>query len=231
MKKDIHNFKVVKVIELALYLVLEILFLIILISNKTLRSSVFVDRSLFILCMIMYFTTLLGLGFLIYDFIRLRLFKKESHELENLAFLDSKTGIPNRNSVNIFSENYKTEEDLKGLACVLTEIANIRDINEKNGKAVGDRVITDFSKIYETSAEGIGFVARNGGNEFITVIEKCTVEKLDKFKEKLSANIENYNKTNGKCTLEIHSECVSFDSEEVSSFSDLVANAYRKLGR
>jgi len=231
MKKTISRFRLVKVIELGFFFVLEVVFLIILISNKTMRSSIFVDRSLFILCAIMYLSILATLGFLIYDLIVLRKLKVENHNLENLAFLDRKTGIPNRTSVNLLFDNYKTVESMKGLACVLSEISNIREINDECGKFIGDKVIADFSRLYEKSAEGFGFVGRNGGNEFITVIEKCDENRVKKFTDTLDKNIASYNETNGKCNVNIHSEYVLFDSEEVGSFSELVAKAYKKLGR
>lgn len=231
MKKKIHDYKVVKVAELCFFFVLEVIFLCILISNKTMRSSIFVDRSLFILCMIMYFSILCTIGIFIYDFIKLRELKIEDHNLESLAFLDRKTGIPNRTSVNLLFDNYKTPESMKGIGCVVTEIANIREINCICGKQIGDKVISDFSKLYEKSAEGYGFVGRNGGNEFITVLEGCDADRVTSFLEKLAANIGNYNKENDRYTLTIHSEYVLFDAEEVTSFSELVAQAYKKLGR
>lgn len=231
MKKNIHNYKVLKVIELGIFFVMEVLFLIILISNRTMRSSIFVDRSLFILCAIMYFTILLSLGFLIVDFIKLRELKIENHNLENLAYLDKQTGIPNRTSVNMLFESYSDADSMKGIGCVVSEIANIRDINSVLGKTVGDRVIHDFSKLYEKSADGMGFVGRNGGNEFITVLEKCNETRMKEFLDKLSGEIAKYNEENENINLSVRSEYVLFDSEEVGSFSELVAKAYKKLGR
>ncbi len=231
MKKSIFDFKVAKIIELSSFLALEIAFLAVLISNKTLRTSIFVDKSLFILCSLMYFTVLVTLTFLIFDFFKLRQFKVQNHDLENLAYLDRKTGIPNRTSVNLLFDTYKTKESMKGIGCVLSEISNIKEINEVCGKEAGDKVIKDFSIMYKKSAEGYGFVGRNGGNEFITVIEKCDEEKLKAFSDRLTAAIDAYNEKSEKGSLIVHSECVLFDAEEVNSFSELVARAYKKLGR
>lgn len=231
MKEKIHKYKVVKVIELIVFLILEIIFLIVLISNKTMRSSIFTDLSLYILCMIAYLSILLTFGMLIYDFVKLKELKAADHQLENLAFIDNKTGMPNRTSVNIMSDTYKTPESMKGLACVLSEISNLKEINEEFGKTTGDKAIADFSKIYETSAEGFGFVARNGGNEFLTVIEKCDSDRLKAFSERMQMKINSYNESNEKFELKIHSESALFDSEEVKSFSELIAKAYKKLGR
>lgn len=231
MKKNIYSFKVIKIIELCFFVLLEIAFLVVLISNKTMRSSIFVDKSLFILCALMYFTVLVVIAYLIIDFIKLRELKIEDHKLENLAFLDRKTNLPNRTSVNLMFESYRTPDSLKGIGCVVTEISNIKEVNRIYGKAFGDKTIHDFSRIYEKSAEGYGFVGRNGGNEFIAVIEKCNSQRMEEFIEKLNYSVDVYNEADEKNNISVHSEYVLFDGEEVNSFSELVAKAYKKLGR
>ena len=231
MKKSIRDYKIAKIFELGFFLLMEIIFLVILISNKTMRSSIFVDKSLFILCAIMYFTVLVTLAYLLFDFFKLKKLKIEDHNLEQLAFLDRKTGIPNRTSVNLLFENYSTVDSMKGIGCVVSEIANIKEINSVSGKSIGDKAIRDFSGLYEKSADGFGFVGRNGGNEFITVIERCNNDKMASFINKLEAQIGEYNKSHDECNIVVHSEYVLFDSEEVGTFSELIARAYKKLGR
>ncbi|MBR6309109.1 MAG: GGDEF domain-containing protein [Lachnospiraceae bacterium] len=230
MKKNVYRFKTLKVIELSVFIILEVIFLIALLTNKTMKTSIFVDKSLFTLCSIMYATIILSLAFLIYDFIKIRELKVQSHQLENLAYLDSKTGIPNRTSCSMFFDTHGTEDSLTGICCMVSEISNIKAINENKGKDMGDKIIRDFSNILEASAKDFGFVGRNGGNEFITVIEKCDEEKLSSFRKLLDDNLNLYN-SHEPVAIEIRLESVLFDEEEVSSFSELIAQAYKKLGR
>ena len=230
MKKNVYRFKTLKVIELSVFVILEIIFLIAILTNKTMKTSIFVDKSLFTLCSIMYATIILSLAFLIYDFFKIRELKVQSHQLENLAYLDSKTGIPNRTSCSMFFDTHGSADSLTGICCMVSEISNIKAINETNGKDVGDKIIRDFSNILETSAKDFGFVGRNGGNEFITVIEKCDAEKLSSFRKLLDDNLNLYN-SHEPVAIEIRLESVLFDEEEVSSFSELIAQAYKKLGR
>lgn len=229
MKKSIYQYKCLKVFELSFLFVLEMVFLIILITNKTLRSSIFVDKSLFILCSIIYFTVLVSLVYLLVDFFKLKELKRLDHELENIAFLDSKSGIPNRTSCDIFFETYSTKESMKGIGLVLTEIVNIREINAKNGKDFGDRSIVEFSQLLEKSSENYGFIGRNGGNEFITVISDCSDARVSSYYNELNKNIRAYNDSVGKGQLHIHSEYVLFDKEQVETFSELISKAYAKL--
>ena len=72
MKNNIHKYKTLKVIELSVFVVLEIIFLIVILTNKTMKTSIFVDKSLFTICSVMYATIILSLAFLVYDFLKLR---------------------------------------------------------------------------------------------------------------------------------------------------------------
>lgn len=231
MEKKIKNYRLIKLVELIVFFLLEVFFLVVLLVNKTLRSSIFVDRSLFILCTIMYISVLATLLMLVFDFIKIRDLKTADHALERTAFLDKKTGLPNRTGVNVMSESYSTPDSLKGVGCVVSEISNIKAINEALGKDTGDRIIRDFTKLLEKSAEKYGFVGRNGGNEYIAILDKCDANKMAGFLNELSAAVSEYNESYPSTALDIRSEHVLFDSEEVSSFSELVAKAYRKLGR
>lgn len=229
MKKKIKDYRLIKAIELGIFVALEIAFLVILISNKTLRSGIFIDKSLFTLCTMMYAASLFILLVLLYDFIRLGNLKAESHELEKLAFLDGKTGIPNRTSCTMLFNTFTTPASLEGIGCAVIEIANIREINAQFGKVMGDMVIRDFTGILEKLGERYGFVGRNGGNEFIAVINSCTDERMRIFYDDLEKALAEYNGKHNDYRLSIHAEYVLYNNEKVDTFSELVSKAYDKL--
>lgn len=229
MKKKIKNYRLVKTVELGIFVALEIAFLIILISNKTLRSGIFIDKSLFTLCAMMYAASLFILLVLLYDFIRLGNLKAESHELEKLAFLDGKTGIPNRTSCTMLFNTFTTPASMEGIGCTVIEIENIRELNESLGKLAGDMIIRDFTGILEKLSASYGFVGRNGGNEFIAVINSCSDERMKAFYSELEAAISEYNGKHSDYSIRIHSEYVLYNIEKVNTFSELVAKAYNKL--
>ncbi len=229
MKKNLHSFKVVKVAELSAFAILEIFFLIILFANKTISSSIFVDRSLFRLCGVMYITVLLCLAFLIYDFFKLRELKIQAHELENRAFFDQKTGIPNRESVSRVFGTFNDSESMKGVACLITKISNIKEINTRLGKESGDRVIRDFSRLFESTGKAYGFVGRNGGNEFITLIEHCDRSKVNTYLDLLGRSLAEYNKGNEETPIIIRTEYLLYDEHPAEDLSALIAAVYDKF--
>lgn len=229
MKKKIKNYRFIKAVELGIFVMMEIAFLVVLISNKTLRSGIFIDKSLFTLCTMMYAASLFILLVLLYDFIRLGNLRSESHELEKLAFLDGKTGIPNRTSCTMLFNTFTTPASMEGIGCTVIEISNIREINAQFGKTMGDMVIRDFSGILEKLSESYGFVGRNGGNEFIAVINSCSDERMHVFYDELDKALAEYNAKHNDCRLSIHSEYVLYNIEKVDTFSELVSRAYDKL--
>ncbi len=226
MKKSIHKYKIIKVFQLCFLTVLEVTCLVVLLTNKVLRSSVFADKSLFILCAVSYLMFLSSYGFMIYDFAKVHELKTNSKVLESLAYIDERTGIPNRNGLNAFMATYTTPESMQGIGFILTQIANIRDINAAHGKQFGDKVIEDFSAIFEKTAESYGFIGRNGGNEFITVIKKCSHEKADSLVGNLQKAIEAYNAQYPDSTIIVRSNYVLYDECPCETFSELISKAY-----
>ncbi|MCR5278726.1 MAG: GGDEF domain-containing protein [Lachnospiraceae bacterium] len=229
MKKNLHSFKVLKVIELTVFAVVEAIFLVILFANKNISSSIFVDLSLFRLCAVMYITILLCLGFLIYDFFKLRELKIQAHELESIAYLDRKTGMPNRESISRIFDNYARPGSMKGVACVVTKIDNIREINDIKGKDGGDLVIRDFSRLFENTGKDYGFVGRNGGNEYITIIENCDRSKVNTYLDLLNRNLAQYNKGNEETPITIRTEYLLHDDYPTEDFGELISAVYRKF--
>lgn len=229
MKKKVNTYKIVKIAEFAVFILAEIAFLLVLLTNRTLKTSVFADRSLFTLCAIMYISVLLVLLVFLADFIAIKQLRKDVKELETIAFLDSKTGIPNRTSCNLLFDKYKTAASMKGIGCSVCEISNLKELNKKYGKEYGDKVIREFSKLLESSAKDIGFVGRNGGNEFISVIENCQHDTVKGFFASFSLALDAYNKKSDKDGIEFNYQYVLFDESSAETFSDLIAEAYAKL--
>lgn len=229
MKDLVNKFKLFKIIEVISFVILEIIFVGIITSNKVIQSSIFVDRSVFILCAVTYFTVIVSLLIVLIDVIYIRNLRIESRELEQIAYLDSKTGMPNRTSCNMIFDKYQTKESMKGIGCIVTQISNLPAINREQGKQYGDKLIVDFSLLFEHSAADYGFYGRNGGNEFIVVIEACDMDKIRSFISTLSQAIDSYNSEHIVGKIELRSEYALYDYEDVESFSELLSRAYTKL--
>src|SRR5690606_16687860 len=95
--------------------------------------------------------------------------KSERYKLEQQSFTDYLTGLPNRRKLeqrmNYLVQNRKT------FMVAITDIDEFKTINDTYGHHVGDKVLAEIAKILVKNKKSDYFVARFGGDEFITVIE------------------------------------------------------------
>lgn len=223
------TFRKKKIIQLILFVILEIAFFMVLILNEELRSSVFTNSALFTLCLITWILFILILLSIFYDIYLLRDFSTTSHELQQLAYLDNKTGIPNRTSLDLIFKSYSTETSLHNVGCCLFSIDNLNDINESVGRDSGDTVIQNFCTILEETGDQYGFVGRNGGNEFIMVINNCTAELINHFYDTLDNRLKIYNEEHSHSPIHLKRAYTLNSEEHHSSFSRLLTATYTKM--
>lgn len=145
-----------------------------------------------------------------------------SHELNRAAYLDNLTGIPNRYSCDLIFDSYKTEESIADIGCCVLTISNLLDVNQIKSHDEGDTIIQNFCDLLEGVGDRYGFVGRNGGNEFLIVINHCNDTLMNEFLEQLSEELASYNQLHTN-QLKIAYEYALNQKEHVSRFADLVA--------
>lgn len=230
MKQDIlKQFKIVKTIQLAVLICIEIASFSIIITNEHLRNSIYSNPSLFTLCAMLWFILIFVFLCIIYDFAKLQIFTKDNHMLNKVAYLDNMTGIPNRYSCDLIFKNYHDGQNMDNIGCGIMEISNLNAINDKLGHESGDKVIQIFSNILDEIGDSFGFVGRNSGNEFLVVIDDCTTQKMDDFFHRLSSRIEQYNIENHELTISFSHSYILNSELNAKRFSDIITLAYKKL--
>lgn len=228
-QKSIKKYRIAKIIQLILLAGIELTFFLTLILNKSLSRQVYSSRQLFFLCAITWILMLFSLFCLIYDFYKLRSLTAESHLFNQAAYLDGLTGIPNRHSLDIVFQTYTTPESLEGTACAMFSIDNLKTINQTVGHEAGDRLIQDFCNIFEEIGDNFGFIGRNGGNEFVTVIENSSHESMKSFLTRLENSIRLYNAEHTEAPILLRSAYTLYAEAKVQAFTQLLAVTYNKL--
>lgn len=228
-QKFVKQFRTAKIIHLGLLAVMEILFILTLVTENRLRTRIFSDRTLFALCAFTWLFLLLGFLFLLYDFYKIRIFAQESHLLSQTAYLDRLTGIPNRYSLDEIFRTYTTPESLEDTGCLLFSIANLKTVNEISGHNIGDTMIRDFCNIFEEIGDSFGFIGRNGGNEFVAVITPCSPQIIQDFRTTLENRISLYNKEHAAAPILLRSAYTLYSEEPVQTFTELLILTYNKL--
>ena len=175
--RNLRDYRLIKIIQLCIVFILEASFLVVILSNRWLRESIFLNKSLFSLCVITYIIMIFFLISICVDLFALRNIVSDNHSLQKQTYLDNLTGIPNRYSLDLIFATYNSPESLRSVGCLLFELEKLTEVNESLGRAEGDKVIQNFSIILEDICDSLGFVGRNSGNEFVVVINNRSEER------------------------------------------------------
>ena len=88
--------------------------------------------------------------------------------LEQKAFIDAYTGLPNKNACNELLNKKDIITD--PTACIMFDLNNLKTVNDTMGHSAGDQLIMNFAKLLRSVIPEKDFVGRYGGDEFIAVI-------------------------------------------------------------
>jgi diguanylate cyclase (GGDEF)-like protein len=93
-------------------------------------------------------------------------------ELSDLAMLDGLTGLPDRRRFSLDLDRCAETARRIGrpLSCIVTDIDNLRRVNEEYGSEVGDSVIRQFGGVLTRAKRSYDTVARLGGDEFVWLL-------------------------------------------------------------
>jgi diguanylate cyclase (GGDEF)-like protein/PAS domain S-box-containing protein len=94
---------------------------------------------------------------------------QQNERIEQLAFNDALTGLPNR---VLFSDRIKntlatSKRYNRGFAVMYADVDKFKDINDQYGHAVGDAVLVEVAKRLSEALRESDTVARFGGDEFV----------------------------------------------------------------
>ncbi len=168
-------------------------------------------------------------GSVILDFYILSRTIAIGKRLDDLAYIDHLTGLPNRHSCDLLIESFSDPERLRNAGFLLMQLSNLHSINSSDGHTGGNWLISEFSNILEDVADGYGYVGRNGGNEFIMLMDDCDADKANTFLMELTKRIKGYNEMNVGSTIEVTYTKILNCDEHKESISELISLGYKKI--
>lgn len=91
-----------------------------------------------------------------------------ARELRDQAMVDGLTGLPNRRQFvqDLARTVEMTRRIGRPVSCIVSDIDDLRDVNESHGHPAGDGVIRQFGEMLSRAKRKYDFVARLGGDEF-----------------------------------------------------------------
>ena len=113
--------------------------------------------------------------------------------LEQRAYTDSHTGLPNKSACEKILNNKEIIDE--PTACIMFDLNNLKTVNDTMGHSSGDQLIMNFARLLRSVIPEEDFVGRSGGDEFMAVIyhtSKAEVEDILKYlrrkKDRLNGN-------------------------------------------
>jgi len=108
-------------------------------------------------------------------------------EIKNLSTRDSLTGLYNRRYLD---KVLRTEMDRAvrlhhPLSLILLDIDHFKAINDQFGHLIGDQVLKDLSRLFESIIRPYDTIARFGGEEFIILMSETDEEVAEALAERL----------------------------------------------
>lgn len=112
----------------------------------------------------------------------------DNEQMQDLAFRDDLTQLPNRRSANHFLDDTLAAAHYNKAITPLIGILDIdrfKVINDHFGHQVGDRVLAAVAQRIRRAIRSEDFVGRYGGEEFLIVIPNASAERFDAILEKI----------------------------------------------
>ena len=118
--------------------------------------------------------------------------KLKSELLENLAFIDGLTDVPNRRALNerLAEELARCKRQQSALAVLMLDIDCFKALNDSSGHAAGDACLRRLGQALRQSLNRPGdFVGRYGGEEFCVILPDVDAAGTLALAEKLRVNL------------------------------------------
>jgi diguanylate cyclase len=161
--------------------------------------------------------------------------KSKLEEYKRLADTDPLTQIWNRRAFDKeIAGIYNSNKGILFNALILADIDRFKDINDRFGHPVGDRIIQIVSEIFQTSIRTDMFVARTGGEEFALIVEGASEDTTFEIAERIRLLIEQTPFSNSQTGASYGKVTVSMGicmASEADSPEDLYTKADRALYR
>jgi len=224
----LNTYRIIKLIQLVIIIILEIVYLSILICNKTLRAAVLTNSYLLILCTLTWIILIVTFVCMLVDISLLRS-QSDIEADEAVELIDSLSGLPNRASVEMMIDNHSTPESMKNLSCAILRLPNLVIVNKTQSYNSGDTLIRDFCSILKDVGSNYGFIGRNSGNEYLGIFEGCNDDTITQFIADLNVAINLYNSSHSDTPIEIDYSYALNSKENTSSLTDLLNIAYKSF--
>ena len=152
--------------------------------------------------------------------------------LEHRANYDVLTNLLTRRAFNeLLAEEFTyAQQHSNALCCVLIDIDNFKNINDRNGHHSGDLVLQSFASTAKKNLRDSDFIGRWGGDEFVLILPKTDIDHAKLIADRLCNDLANLSIDidNGSLSFSV-SIGVSCLSKKVHNVETLLSEADKAL--
>lgn len=166
--------------------------------------------------------------------------KAREKKLQQWAFYDPLTGLPNRFLLNLLLEKEiaRTDRSNRGIAVCFIDLDRFKPINDQFGHEVGDRILESVSDRLESVIRRGDIVGRLGGDEFVCLMPGITSRRtLEKILDRVLTAIETPLTEGGQklrlgasIGVSLYPEDPAHDPKELIHHADLAMYQAKKEG-
>ncbi|PLS17668.1 GGDEF domain-containing protein [Bacillus sp. M6-12] len=103
--------------------------------------------------------------------------KRAEKTIQFMAYHDTLTGLPNRNMFRKHLTKVLNQPDSHKLAVLFLDLDRFKIINDTKGHTIGDLILKKVAERLSKAVFQAGMVSRQGGDEFIIMLENADKEK------------------------------------------------------
>ncbi|WP_158539090.1 MULTISPECIES: GGDEF domain-containing protein [Psychrilyobacter] len=132
--------------------------------------------------------------------------QKKNQQLNIISELDPLTGLKNRRAIDKIIKNELDRNSRYGnfMSILLIDVDHFKKINDIYGHNIGDKVLSEISKLLKENVRSTDSISRWGGEEFLIVAANTNLQETMKFSEKIRKKIEEFDFTKAeKITVSI----------------------------
>ena len=223
------RYNIIKTIQLVLFIALAVACLAVVLISPDVFHLVANDANYRLICILLWVTLAISFIFIFLDFSTLSSYKRDFSELDYAVHSDPVAGIANRYSCDALIEQYLDKPLDKNFGCVMFDLTNLKEINQVYGHTQGNAIIREFSTILRMTAVDLCFVGRNGGNKFMALFEKGSMEKILFFLTRVKQKVDLHNQTNPNCRIEYMYGVAFNEGESIHTITELIALSNKRI--
>jgi two-component system cell cycle response regulator len=116
-------------------------------------------------------------------------------ELQRLSLVDPLTGLYNRRGFTTLAAQHLklASRSKRGFGIFSIDVDGLKKVNDRDGHAAGDRLLTDVAGVLTSAFRGSDIVARMGGDEFAVMAMDLQKEHLPLLEARLAERLRRRN--------------------------------------